>query len=88
MSDSRYSEMYEVILEVIEPKLTQAGVDKGRIGPDTNLSDILDSFGILDAIMDIEQRAGVNADIGQMDFEVAMTVGGLAREIVRINPAQ
>lgn len=85
MSDCDYSELYEIVLDVIEPQLSGVGFDRKTIKPDTNLMDILDSFGVLDAIMEIEERAGVSADLAQMDFATAMTVSGLAKEIVRIN---
>jgi hypothetical protein len=70
---------------VIEPKLSQAGFDRKTIKPDTDLMDILDSFGILDTLLGIEERAGVSADLAKMDFAKAMTLSGLAMEIIRIN---
>jgi len=88
MNDCGYEDLYEIILDVIEPKLSQAGFDRNTVNPDTNLMDILDSFGVLDAIMEIEARAGVSADLAKMDFAKAMTVSGLAKEIIRINPRQ
>lgn len=85
MSKRRYTELYEIILDVIEPKLSEAGYDRSTVNPDMNLSTFLDSFGLLEAIMDIETAAEVSADLGEMDFEKAMTIGGLANEIIRIN---
>jgi acyl carrier protein len=85
MNDCGYEDLYKIILDVIEPKLSQAGFDRNTIKPDTDLMDILDSFGILETIIEIEERAGVSADLAQMDFAKAMTVSGLAKEIIRIN---
>jgi len=86
MSDDRYKHLYTIILDVIEPKLLEAGLDRAAVKGDTDLTDILDSFGILETIIEIEERAGVSADLAKMDFVTAMTVGGLAKEIIRINP--
>lgn len=85
MSSLAYSELFEVILDVIEPKLSEAGYDRAKINPDADLSSFLDSFGLLESIMDIEERSGMSADLGEMDFEKAMTISGLANEIIRIN---
>ena len=85
MSSLAYNELYEVILDVIEPKLSEAGFDRATINPEAELSSFLDSFGLLEAIMDIEEHSGMSADIGKMDFEKAMTISGLANEIMRIN---
>jgi len=85
MSGLAYNELYEVILDVIEPRFSEAGHARATIDPDAELSSFLDSFGLLESIMDIEERSGMSADIGEMDFEKAMTISGLANEIIRIN---
>ena len=85
MNDIGYEKLYEIILDIVEPKLAQAGIDRNAIKPDTDIMDILDSFAILDTIIEIEERAGVSVDLAQMDITNTMTVSGLAKEIVRIN---
>ena len=85
MSNKSFTELYEIILDVIEPKLSEAGFDRKTVSPDADLAGFLDSFGLLEAIMDIEAQAEVSADLAEMDFEKAMTISGLANEIIRIN---
>jgi len=82
---NNYEKIYETILDVIEPKLEDAGYSRDTVTPDIDLMNVLDSFGVLDAILEIEERTGVNADLGEMEFEDSMTLGKLAKEIVRIN---
>ncbi len=85
MNDRSYADLYAVILDVIDSRLSQAGFDRHTIPPDTNLMDIIDSFGIFETLLEIEERAGISADLAKMDFAKAMTLSGLAMEIVRIN---
>jgi len=80
-----FDTVYECIISVIEPKLADAGYSRETVHRELDLMDILDSFGVLDAILEIEERSGLNADMGQMEFENKMTLGDLASEIVRIN---
>jgi len=82
---NNYEKIYETILDVIEPKLADAGYSRDTVTPDIDLMNVLDSFGVLDAILEIEERTGVNADLGEMEFEDSMSLGELAKEIVRIN---
>lgn len=76
-----------VVLEVIGPRLLAAGLSPETVDPKSNLIEIgvLDSFSILEAMMEIEEKAGVSADLAAMDFDLAMTVDGLVAEIVRLN---
>jgi len=80
-----FDTIYQCIIDVIEPGLADAGYSRETIHRDVDLMKILDSFGLLDAILEIEERSGLNADMGQMEFENKMTLGNLASEIVRIN---
>ena len=88
MSKKTYEELYEIILAILESRLEAAGFDRDTVLPETDLmeSGILDSFGMLDALMQIEEQAGVSTDLGEMDFEKAMNIKGLAEEVIRINP--
>ncbi len=88
MNDRGYADLYEIILDVIEPRLSQAGFDRNTIKPETDLMDIIDSFGVFETLIQIEERAGVSADLAKMDFAKAMTLSGLAAEIMRINPRE
>ncbi|RJP84253.1 MAG: hypothetical protein C4518_20380 [Desulfobacteraceae bacterium] len=85
METCSYSELYEIILEVIHAKLSQEGNDPNGVDENTDLMELLDSFSILDVIMDIEDRATVDADLAKMDFANRMTVRDLIKEIIRIN---
>jgi hypothetical protein len=84
-NDRGYADLYEIILDVIEPKISRAGFNRNTIKADTDLMDIIDSFGIFETLIEIEERAGVSADLAKMDFAKAMTLSGLAMEIIRIN---
>lgn len=85
MGTCSYSELYEIILEVIHFKLSMDGEDRNTIDENTDLMELLDSFSILDVIIEIENRASVDADLAQMDFANTMTVSDLIKEIIRIN---
>lgn len=87
MTEHNEEQMYEIILNVLEPRLEGAGFSRSTVKPETDLleSGILDSFGMLDILMQIEEEAGVSTDLAEMDFEKAVTAKGLAEEIIRIN---
>ncbi len=50
----------------------------------TNLitTGIIDSFGLLELVSEIEKRFGVQIDLGQHEFEVVSTLGGLCAAVV------
>lgn len=85
MSAPDFSDLCATILDVVEPRLSQAGLDSKAIDPDMNLMEVLDSFGVLDMIIEVEERAAISVDLGEMDIESTMTVKNLANEIIRIN---
>ncbi len=85
MNPPDFADLCETILDVIEPKLSQAGLGRKAIESDMNLMEILDSFGVLDMIIEVEERAAVSVDLGAMDFDSTMTVENLANEIIRIH---
>lgn len=87
MTVSDASSLQAVILDVLEPRLEAAGKSRETLDLSMNLLEggVLDSFAVLEVMLDIEERAGVTADLGEMDFEKAMTIEGLVSEIARLN---
>ncbi len=85
MSTCGYSELYEIIVKVVRSKLSQNGEDRHIVDENTDLMELLDSFSFLDVIIEIEERAGVDADLAKMDIANSMTVSELIKEIIRIN---
>lgn len=88
MSDAKAEDVMKVILMGLEPMLETAGIAPADLDPDLDLlaAGVLDSFSVLDLLTFIEERLEVKADLGDMDFTKAMTVRGLAEEILRTNP--
>ncbi len=85
MNAPDFAVLCETILDVIEPKLSQAGLNRKAVVSDMNLMEILDSFGVLDMIIEVEERTAVSVDLGAMDFDGTMTVEDLANQIIRIH---
>ena len=85
MSDKNLTELQDIILDVIKIKLSEEGSEPGTVTYETDVMSTRDSFGGLDAIMEIEERAGVSADLGEMNITNVMTISTLANEIIRIN---
>ncbi len=85
MSTCGYTELYEIITKVVSSKLSQDGKDTHTVNEHTDLMELLDSFSLLDVIIEIEEHANVSADLAQMDIAETMTISDLIKEIIRIN---
>ena len=85
MNAYNYEQLCEVVLEVVGKELSRKESNANDIDCETDIMSFLDSFGILDAIVEIEEKTGLSTDLAKMDFDKAMTISGLASEIIRIN---
>ena len=85
MSICSYSELYEIIVKVVRSKLSSEGLENNNVNEHTDLMELLDSFSLLDVIIEIEERANVSADLAQMNIANTMTVSDLIKEIIQIN---
>jgi acyl carrier protein len=82
MSNYSNDELCKVILKIVEPRLVALGFDREAINENVNLVDALDSFALLELVLDIEDKAGLDVDLASMDFEGALTVDELAHHIL------
>ena len=67
-SDSQpwhYDAVRTLVRKYLEPKFTAFGIDPSSIGDNDDLSliGILDSYGIVELITEVEAHAGLNADL-------------------------
>lgn len=81
MSDSE-RDLLGVVVEVISELVLDRGAS---INSSTVLTAVMDSFGLLDAILMIEERSGLSVDLAQVQVEGDLTIGLLVREVLRLN---
>lgn len=69
-----------LLAEALARRLRQEGHDPRRIDPDVDLVELglIDSQGLLDIILDVEQMSGRTFDADGMDFEYGVTLRRLA----------
>jgi acyl carrier protein len=84
VSNKSYSELREIILDIIGPNLSQAGIQHAEFVDDTDLlvSAILDSFDYLDLISELEERSGITIDLAAMDDQNIATAKGLIDAVI------
>ncbi len=81
MSDSE-RDLLGVVVEVIAELVLDRGAS---IDSSTVLTSVMDSFGLLDAILMIEERSGMSVDLAEIQVEGDLTIGLLVREVLRLN---
>ncbi len=79
------NELQNIILDIIKTKVVQIGCEKNDVTINTDIMNTLDSFGILDSIMEIEEKTGINIDLAEMNITSKMTIQQLAQEIIHSN---
>ena len=84
MNNDSYSRLREIILEIINPKLGQAGIDPDNFDDHTDLlaSAILDSFDYLDMISELEEKSGIPVDLAEIDDQDIAAIHGLINTIL------
>jgi acyl carrier protein len=67
------------ILELLPPGRVRSTFKDGNIDPSTRLLEVglIDSTRLLDIILEVEMRCGVEFNPAQIDFETGVTLGGL-----------
>lgn len=68
-------------MELLRPGAERAGVPIEEIDDDTDivLSGLVDSFEFLDLVNALEERAGIDIDVGALDGENFTTLIGLVQ---------
>ncbi len=80
------SETERILLSVIVDAVSELAIDAGLVvDSDTVLTSALDSFGLLDAVLLVEERSGLSVDLSEIQVEGDLTVGLLVREVLRMN---
>jgi acyl carrier protein len=84
MTNSSYIKLREIVLDIIAPKLEQAGMSRAEFNDDTDLlaSALLDSFDYLDLISELEEKSGFTIDLAVMDDQNIATASGLINAII------
>ncbi|MBW8268686.1 phosphopantetheine-binding protein [Caldovatus aquaticus] len=69
-----------LLTEALARKLGEAGIPAAGIGEETDLLDlgVIDSQGLLDVILEVEESGGRTFDPLRIDFETGITLGKLA----------
>ena len=77
------------VLENLAPALAEARIDPASVGDDFDLltSGLIDSLGILELIMDVNERFGIDIDFEELDPE-NLTILGPFSEFVAAEAAQ
>ncbi|MDB2576156.1 hypothetical protein N9Z54_03010 [Planctomycetota bacterium] len=81
MSDSE-RDLLGVVVEVVTGLVLDG---ESPIGSSTVLTSVMDSFGLLDAILLIEERSGLSVDLAEVQVEGDLTIELLVREVLRLN---
>jgi acyl carrier protein len=73
-----------VVAELDEP-LRDAGIDPREVGDDLDLltSDVVDSLGMMELIMAVNERFGLDVDFEGLDPEEFTVLGPLARHVAQ-----
>ncbi len=80
------SETERILLSVVVDAVSELAIDAGLVvDSDTVLTSALDSFGLLDAVLLVEERSGLSVDLSEIQVEGDLTVGLLVREVLRMN---
>ena len=84
MKKYSFEDVREIILDIIEPKIVKAGLDKKNISNETDLliTGILDSFDFIDLVCAVEDNTGLTVDFTRADSKSFTTLEGLITEII------
>jgi acyl carrier protein len=84
MSVSPQAVVAFVIAELDEP-LREVGIDPREVGDDLDLlmSDVVDSLGMIELIMAVNERFGLDVDFEGLDPEEFTVLGPLARHVAQ-----
>lgn len=85
MSDDRYSEIRDLVLEIIDDKIDSAGLSKAHFSDTDNLFDsgILDSFEFLDMIIALEEKTGLRIELADMEADQISTLRGFVNGLLK-----
>lgn len=74
-------EVKKYVIERLHQRSPQSR--KMQLGDDTSLLEtgILDSFALLDLVSEVEQKFGIQVDVGNYEFEQFSTLGGFCDAI-------
>jgi len=75
------AELHAFVVQRLQERLSALGLTGEQVddGFDFFMSGLLDSFGFIDLLLDIERRYGVELNLDGMDTETLSTFGSLAR---------
>ena len=84
MKKYSFEDVREIVLDIIEPKIVKAGLDKKNLSNETDLltTGILDSFDFIDLVSAVEDNTGLTVDFTQVDSKSFTTLEGLVTEII------
>lgn len=80
------AEVRAFVLEDLAPQFAEHGVDPATVGDDYDLltSGIIDSFGILELIADVNERFGIEIDFEELDPEGLTILGEFSDYVARM----
>ena len=71
----------DTVLRILTPRLETLGLDPREIRDDTGLIELglVDSFGFLDLLLEVESETGLEVDLSDLDPGEFTSLGGLVR---------
>jgi acyl carrier protein len=77
------AEVRAFVVQALEPKLRQVGIEPAQAPDDLDLieRDLVDSLGLLELIADVEHRFGFELDFENVDPEDLTVLGELCRRV-------
>lgn len=81
-----YQDVRAAIVASLSDALRKAGYDPATVPDhvDVLTQGLIDSFGFLDLLEELEDKLGIPIDIAALDDEGLTTVGGLSRQLAAI----
>ena len=82
-----YNELREMVLEIIAHKIEAAGLNRQEFddGIDLLQSGLIDSFGFLDLVAEIENRSGIEIDLAKLDESNFTTLRGFITKVLGVS---
>jgi len=79
------NELKQIVIELLAPKLEAFNITRGQVGDDFHFLDsgIMDSFGVVELVTQIQERAAIEVDFSDFDPQEFLTLGGLVSALQR-----
>ncbi|MBX7165601.1 MAG: acyl carrier protein [Pirellulales bacterium] len=73
------ADIKQFLCQHLRRKLAKAGIDDPADNLSLTESGLVDSFGLLEIVMAVQDKFGIQVDVSEVDIEAFTTVGGFCR---------